>query len=74
VGIALEGLASVLLVFRRRHPFLLPTLATLVLLIMPWIGPGLQDPSTTIAYWALSIFTLGRHLATSSGPTRMSWG
>jgi signal transduction histidine kinase len=67
VGIALEGLASVLLVFRRRHPFLLPTLATLTLLIMPWIGPGLQDPSTPIAYWALSIFTLGRHLADLRG-------
>ena len=67
VGVALEGLASVLLVFRRRHPFLLPTLATLALLTMPWIGPGLEDPSTPIAYWALSIFTLGRHLADLRG-------
>ena len=67
VGIALEGLASVLLVFRRRHPFLLPTLATLALLTSPWIGPSLQDPSTPIAYWALSIFTLGRHLADLRG-------
>jgi signal transduction histidine kinase len=67
VGIVLEGLASVLLIFRRRHPFLLPTLATLALLTSPWIGPSLQDPSTPIAYWALSIFTLGRHLADLRG-------
>ena len=61
-GVALEVLACTLLVWRRRQTMLAATGAGLVLLVMPWLGPQLDDPSVPIMIWAVAVFALGRWL------------
>ncbi len=61
-GVALEVVACTLLVWRRRHTLLAATGAGLVLLVMPWLGPQLDDPSVPIMIWAVAVFALGRWL------------
>ena len=61
-GALLEVIACLLLVPRRRHPLVLGTLTSVVLLVMPWVGPQLNDASVPILIWAVSIYTLGRWL------------
>ncbi len=61
-GVALEVAACTMLVWRRRAPLLLGTLAPVVMFVMPWIGPQLDQPSVPIMIWALSLFTLARWL------------
>src|SRR5882757_150313 len=59
-GAALEVAACAVLVFRRCHALIAATLAMVVLLSIPWIGPPLDQPSAPILLWALSIFSLAR--------------
>ena len=62
IGVLIEVAACVLLVWRRRNPLLFATLSTAVLLLMPWVGPQLNEPAVPIMIWAVSIFALGRWL------------
>lgn len=59
-GAALEVASCSLLVWRRRHPLVLGTLAGTVTLMMPWFGPQLNEPSTPIVILALVTFSLAR--------------
>ena len=59
-GVALEVLGCTLLVFRRVNPLVFATLAPTVLLVMPWLGPQLDEPSVPILVWAVSIYSLAR--------------
>jgi signal transduction histidine kinase len=59
-GVALELLGCTLLVFRRVNPLVFATLAPTVLLVMPWVGPQLDEPSVPILVWAVSIYALAR--------------
>ena len=61
-GAALEVVACGLLVFRRRNPLFLSTLAILVMLSIPWVGPQLDAASVPIPIWALAVFSLARWL------------
>jgi signal transduction histidine kinase len=59
-GAALEVFACGLLVFRRRNALLYATLAQLVVLVIPWVGPPLNKPSVPLLIWALCFYSLAR--------------
>ena len=59
-GIALEVVAAVLLVRRRRFPLVVPTAAMSVLFLMPLLGPRFEDAAAPILFLAVSCYTLGR--------------
>jgi signal transduction histidine kinase len=59
-GVALEVAACTLLVWRRPHTLPAATGAGMVLLVMPWVGPQLDEPSVPIMIWAVAVFALGR--------------
>lgn len=60
-GIALECLACILLVWRRRAPLAVCPPAALVLLAMPWFGPQLNQPSTPVAIIVVVSYSLARY-------------
>lgn len=62
-GIAVEAAASVLLVWRRSAPLVACSVAAVVLLALPWVGPALDDVATPILYIALICYSLGRWVA-----------
>lgn len=64
---ALEVLAALLLVWRRAAGLWAATLAGLVLLQMPWIGPQLDQAAAPILFCAVCGYTLGRWVRTSRG-------
>ena len=66
-GIGLELVACLLLVGRRVHPLLLGTAAPTTLLVMPWVGPQLDQPSVPILIWTVSIYALARWVADLRG-------
>jgi signal transduction histidine kinase len=59
-GIAVELVAAVLLVWRRRWPLVVPTLAMCVLFLMPLLGPRFEDAAAPILFLAVCCYTLGR--------------
>ena len=59
-AVVIEGVAATLLVGRRRWPLLASTATAIVLLLMPWFGPQLDDLATPILFIALLSFSLGR--------------
>lgn len=66
-GAAFEILACALLVFRRRRPLLLPTMAAALLLAISWVGPQLDAASVPIPILALAVFSLARWLTDLRG-------
>jgi signal transduction histidine kinase len=66
-GIVLEVVACALLVWRRRHPLVLCTLALLVLLLMPYAGVAMDQPAVPIMVLAVAIYALGRWIADLRG-------
>jgi signal transduction histidine kinase len=61
-GAMLEVVVCALLVFRRRNPLVLATLASVVMFVIPWVGPQLDQASAPIPIWALAVFSLARWL------------
>ena len=61
-GIALELLCGAILVFRRFRTLVLAPLALFVLLVMPWVGPQLDQPATPILLMAVACYALARWL------------
>ena len=59
-GIAVELVAAALLVWRRRWPVVVPTLAMSVLFLMPLLGPRLDDAAAPILFLAVGCYTLAR--------------
>ena len=59
-GLALEVAAGLVLVWRRPHPLWAAPLAVAVLLVMPWIGPQLDEPAVPILFFAVACYALGR--------------
>ncbi|MHA6667706.1 sensor histidine kinase [Homoserinimonas sp. A447] len=61
-GIALEVAACVLLVWRLSHPLVACTLAAVLVLLMPWVGPQLNDPATPVIIAAVVGYSLARRV------------
>jgi signal transduction histidine kinase len=61
-GIALESAACALLVWRRVLPLVACTLAAVLNLAIPWVGPQLDEPATPILIGALVAYSLARRL------------
>jgi signal transduction histidine kinase len=59
-GLGLELTACLLLAFRRRAPLLFGTAAPVVLLVMPYVGPALDEPAAPILIFAVAVYTLAR--------------
>ncbi len=59
-GIVVELVAAALLVWRRRWPVVVPTLAMSVLFVMPLLGPRLDDAAAPILFLAVGCYTLAR--------------
>jgi len=66
-GIALELVACLLLVLRHRWPLVAGTVAPVVTLLMPWVGPQMDEAATPILILALAIYTLGRRVVDLRG-------
>jgi signal transduction histidine kinase len=66
-GIVFELVAAVLLAFRRRAPLLTGTLAPCVLLVMPYVGPQLDEPAVPLLFFAVSVYGLARWIADLRG-------
>lgn len=62
VAVPVEVLACLLLVWRRTAPLVVGAAAPLVILVLPWVGPRLDEPATPILILTLSIYTLARRL------------
>ena len=60
-------LVGALLVWPRRYPLVISTSAVLIQLLMPWIGPQLDDLATPILTLAVICYTLGRWVETLRG-------
>jgi signal transduction histidine kinase len=59
-GVLLEGVAAVLLALRRVNPLVFATASPSVLLVMPYVGPQLDEPAVPLLFWAISVYTLAR--------------
>jgi signal transduction histidine kinase len=66
-AIGLEVLAALLLVWRRDATLWVTSLAAIVLLQMPFIGPQLDDAAAPILYCAVCGYALGRWIADLRG-------
>ncbi len=61
-GVLLELVSCVLLVLRRERSLLTATSAVVVLLVMPWVGPRLDEPAVPILILVLAGYALARWL------------
>jgi signal transduction histidine kinase len=61
-GVLIELAAAVLLALRRLNPLVFGTAAPCVLLVMPWVGPQLDQPAVPLLFWAVSVYSLARWL------------
>ena len=59
-GVLVEAFAAVLLALRRVSPIVFATAAACVLLVMPYVGPQLDEPAVPLLYFAISVYTLAR--------------
>ncbi len=66
-ALVLETGAALLLVWRRYWPLVVSTAAAGMLLLMPWVGPQLDELSTPILTLALICYSLGRWIANLRG-------
>ncbi len=66
-GVALELVSASLLVGRRLRPLLFATLAIVALLLMPWVGPALDEPAVPILFLAVAMYSLARWLPDHRG-------
>lgn len=72
-GVAAEAVAALLLVGRRFWPLLLCPAAATVALVMPWVGPALDDVATPILLLALACYSLARRIADLRGLIGIGW-
>jgi signal transduction histidine kinase len=66
-GIVLELVACTLLVWRRHQPLVFATSPELVLLVLPYLGPQLDEPATPIMVLAVGVYSLGRWIDDHTG-------
>jgi signal transduction histidine kinase len=66
-ALVLETGAALLLVWRRYWPLVTSTTAAGTLLLMPWVGPQLDELATPILTLALICYSLGRWIANLRG-------
>ncbi len=66
-GVLFELGAAVLLAFRRLNPLVFATASPCLLLVMPWVGPQLDEPAVPLLFWAISVYTLARWIADLRG-------
>jgi signal transduction histidine kinase len=60
VGILLEAVAATVLVGRRRSPLLAGSVAAVVVLAMPWLGPELDEAAAPILFIAVCGYSFAR--------------
>lgn len=70
-AIGLEVLACALLVLRRRYPWAAPTAAGVLAMLLPYVGPELDEPAVPILVVGVASWTLGRHLPDLRGLASM---
>jgi signal transduction histidine kinase len=61
-GIMVESVGCLVLVWRRRFPLAAGTLAPIVTLLMPLLGPQLDEASAPLLVVVISSYSLARHL------------
>ena len=66
-AMAVEAAAAVLLLWRRTVTLAACTASALVLLLLPWVGPQLNDVATPILYIAVICYSLGRWIPNLRG-------
>jgi signal transduction histidine kinase len=66
-AVVLETGAALLLVWRRYWPLVTSTAAAATLLLMPWVGPQLDQLAAPILTLALICYSLGRWIASLRG-------
>jgi signal transduction histidine kinase len=66
-ALVLETGAALLLVWRRYWPLVTSTTAAGILLLMPWVGPQLDELATPVLTLALICYSLGRWIASLRG-------
>ncbi len=66
-GVLIELVAAVLLALRRVNPMVFATASASVLLVMPWVGPQLDEPAVPLLYFAIAVYTLARWIADFRG-------
>jgi hypothetical protein len=66
-AVAVEAAACGLLVFRKQRTLLLCTGAALILMSLPYFGPGLDEPAVPILIVALASFSLARYVPRNRG-------
>ncbi len=66
-GATLELTSATLLVWRRRAPVVIPTLAFLLLIAMPLVGPQLDEVTAPILFLSVASYTMGRWRADLRG-------
>lgn len=62
VSVGLLVLAGVLLIFRRRHPLVAAPASMAALLVLPWLGPAMNEFTTPLLFLVIAIYSLGRWL------------
>jgi signal transduction histidine kinase len=70
-AIAVDLVACGLLVGRRRWPWAIPTIAGVLPLLVPYLGPELDEPATPILIVGVASWTMGRHLRDLRGLASM---
>lgn len=60
-GIAIEALACVLLVWRRRWPLAVALVVAAVMALIPAVGIHMDEPATPLLILALGMFAAGRY-------------
>jgi hypothetical protein len=66
-GALLELVACTLLVGRRLQPLVFAATPPLLVLLLPLLGPQLDEPATPILVMAVGVYALGRWLADLKG-------
>jgi signal transduction histidine kinase len=66
-ALAVEVVAAVLLLWRRSFTLVACTASALVLLLLPWVGPQLDEVATPILYIAVVCYSLGRWIPNLRG-------
>jgi signal transduction histidine kinase len=60
VAVGLEAVAGGLLVFRRRYPLVVGPASAAALLVIPWVGPQLDQVAAPILFLIVAIYSLAR--------------
>ncbi len=67
VAVGLQAVAGLLLVFRRRYPLPVGILSSAALLVIPWVGPRMDEVAMPIPFMVLALYSFARWMAGLTG-------